>query len=107
LRRIFQEEPDGAEFYSLKGMEQQTNWFVSMDPEILTWYLGDSTSNVQPGNLCVERCVLIGDLGPDRPFALDYRKSLMDPEVIFMTESGAWRRVAPGIQQVLLSLDIS
>lgn len=78
LRRLFGEDPDSPGFYSLQGMAEQTDGLLALEEDLLSWYLGDPDSSVRPGDLRADSFVLIGDLGPERPFALDYRNSHED-----------------------------
>lgn len=106
LRHLFGEDPDSPGFYSLQGMAEQTDGLLALEEDLLSWYLGDPASSVRPGDLRADSFVLIGDLGPERPFALDYRNSHEDPEIVYMTESGAWRVVASGVAEFLQALGI-
>ncbi|WP_239312969.1 hypothetical protein [Plantactinospora mayteni] len=88
-------------------MAEQTEGLFSLDADILTWYLGGDDGVDQPGAITVNRTVLIGDLGIERPFALDYSRSISDPDVVFFAQNGRWRQVAPNIATFLMLLDIS
>jgi hypothetical protein len=52
--------------------------------------------------------ILIGDLGNDMPFALDFRPSRATPRVIYLTlETGRWITVAPTVELLLDRLGLS
>jgi hypothetical protein len=51
--------------------------------------------------------VLIGDLGLERPFALDYSESISAPSVVFFAKNGRWRQIAPDIASLLVLLKLS
>ncbi|MEO3924736.1 SMI1/KNR4 family protein [Micromonosporaceae bacterium B7E4] len=107
MSAVFDEDPDYPAFYSLKAMVEQTEGLFSLDPEILTWYLGDVDGDDRPGAISADRTVLIGDLGLERPFALDYSESIPSPSVVFLAKNGRWRQIAPDIASLLVLLKIS
>ena len=89
------------------AMAEQTDGLLALDKELLPWYPGHTDSSVRPGSLRPDSLVLIGDLGPERPFALDYQNSHEDPEVVYTMESGAWRLMASGVAEFLDALGIT
>lgn len=105
LAAVFGEQPSSSEFYEFHGMADETSHLLEMDQEYQVWYLGKSDESVYPGNLVLAECVLIGDLGPERPIALDYRKDPRNPEVVFLTSRG-WRCVCPSIETLVEELRI-
>ncbi|MGI5145015.1 SMI1/KNR4 family protein [Plantactinospora sp. CA-294935] len=107
MSAVFGEDPDYPAFYSLKAMVEQTEGLFNLDLDILTWYLGDVDGVDRPGVISTDRTVLIGDLGLERPFALDYSESIPSPGVVFFAENGRWRQVAPDVASLLVLLKIS
>lgn len=81
LTEIFGEVPEtSAALYSLDEMEGETSrWQVETDPA----YLGSGQETLDPAS-----SILIGDLGYDRPIAVDLSTS---PEAVrLLTIDGRW-----------------
>lgn len=76
------------------------------DREILAEYLGTPSTLAPPGDIMQDRSIFIGDLGPDMPFALDYRQTNKEPSVIFLSIYGGWRQVAPTVADLMSSLEL-
>ncbi|MCP3879968.1 MAG: hypothetical protein GY701_16480 [Sulfitobacter sp.] len=85
VAEVFGEEPDPTwKIYGLEEMRSATEeWHREDDPQ---WF-GSAPHNIEG-----PRSVLIGELGYDRPFALDFRSE--HPVVRFMTVEGHWVVVA-------------
>ena len=105
LHSVFGEPPSHAEFYDFAGMENETSNLLHMDQEYRASYIGVNDGETYPGTISLELCVIIGDIGPEEPFALDYRKNYGDPEVILLTGS-CWKLVAPNISELIHSLGL-
>lgn len=96
LERVFGDRPSAPRFYDLRGMEGETSsWVEETDP----LYLGTPPEDLDPGN-----SVIIGDLGPDQPLALDYRSD--PPCVRYLGIDGGWRIVAPTIGRLAAELGL-
>lgn len=69
-------------------------------------YLGQTGKGITPGDIDQSRAVLIVDLGPDWPIALDYRESETRPTVVAKTshEHSCWRRVADDIESFMRAI---
>jgi hypothetical protein len=94
---VFGEDPDPTwKFYDLDEMRAVTQeWHHEDDPR---WF------GASPDDLEASRSVLIGELGYDRPFALDFRGE--HPDVRFMTVEGRWVQVAGSAAALLHALGI-
>ncbi|WP_405554807.1 hypothetical protein OHV08_12640 [Streptomyces canus] len=105
VEEVFGQPPVHPRFYSIPGIAEGTKWWrEELDEETLECYFGTSGERSSPGYISRTKAVMIGDLGPDLPFALDYRNSLTDPGVVFLGEEGAWRKVAEDVCDLLLML---
>ncbi|WP_460362994.1 SMI1/KNR4 family protein [Actinocorallia lasiicapitis] len=106
LSDVFASEVVDPRFYSLEGIvSETTRWHGEHDLEVLAEYLGEPDPAEPPGDIVQDRSVFIGDLGPDMPFALDYRDG-QSPAVIFLTISGGWRQIAPDFETFLRAVGI-
>ncbi|MFO0549704.1 MAG: SMI1/KNR4 family protein [Polyangiaceae bacterium] len=101
LRAVFHDEPVQPSFYSLKYMEfENAHWAAQRD----AFYLGSQASGAVPGCLEPARSILIGDLGIDMPFALDYRDPSRPPQVVYLhSKDSSWHLIAESVE-VLLDL---
>jgi len=108
LETVFRDRPTHPRFYSLQGIINETeHWRTEIDPEILEWYLGSPSDAAPPGDISQQESVLIGDLGPDRPFALDYRRNRESPSVVYLTTYNGWLEVAPNVETFLSMLGLA
>lgn len=101
----FGERPSRPAFYSLEDMEFENKaWIVESSLE----YIGLPSDELPPGDIDPKRSVLIGDLGHDRPFALDYRDSAEHPRVVLLvsSENGGWLRIAESAEELLVKLGL-
>jgi hypothetical protein len=105
LRRVFREHPVQASLYDLGTMQvQNRSWREQKDPA----FLGHSDDKTPPGDIDPARSLLLGALGPDMPFALDYRASLTKPNVLYLHTGGdRWIMVARDIEQLLEGLRLT
>jgi hypothetical protein len=96
VEAIFGETPDRSwRFYAfdeILGMTEE--WRLERDP---SWF------GSEPDSIDSLRSVLIGELGYDRPIALDYRRRV--PGVRFMTADGRWAVVASSLRELFEKLD--
>lgn len=92
---VFGERPDSTwRFYSIDEVEVETLlWQQESDP---AWF-GESPDDLEPAS-----SLLIGELGYDRPFALDYRPAV--PAVRLLCFDGRWRLVAASASELLQRL---
>lgn len=97
VEAVFGEAPERSwRFYSVGEMESETNSFKAESES--SWF-GDSPHDVDP-----HQTLLIGDLGYDRPFGLDFRGGL--PAVRFMTIDARWVIVAESAAALVSALGI-
>jgi len=97
VEEVFGEAPDSTwKFYGLDEMRAITEEWHSEDDA--QWF------GVTPHDIDAPRSVLIGELGYDRPFALDFRGE--HPVVRFMTIDGRWVQIAESVAALLDSLGI-
>jgi hypothetical protein len=98
IESVFGEAPDPSwKFYTRNEIEGMTkDWHNERDP---LWF------GRPPDDIVATRSVLIGELGYDRMFALDYRSD--EPSVRFMTADGRWVHVADSVADLLARLGIT
>lgn len=105
LEKVFDQAPRRPRFYSISGIVAATKWWRDeLDEETLRCYFGTSEEIATLGCMSRMKTVIIGGLGPDLPFVLDYRDSLADPSVAFLGEGDAWRRVSDNVCDLLVML---
>ena len=106
LERVFSEKPQHATFYTLEYMRFENRRWPEAESRV-PMYLGTPDASSPPGDIDPRRSVLIGDLGYDMPFALDFRTSPAAPRVVYLTlERGRWITVAPTVDVLLHRLGI-
>lgn len=101
----FGEPPDHALFYDLDEMIRQNRlWQDSSVEDVFGRPVAGRSVGIDPA-----QSVLIGDLGPDMPIALDYRNSKSGPNVLYRTLSGivVWVLIADSVGELLESLKIN
>jgi hypothetical protein len=105
LRRVFREPPVQARLYDLAAMrERNRRWCEQKDPA----FFGRSDDKVPPGDIEPARSLLLGELGPDMPFALDYRVSPAEPRVLYLHTNGdQWITIARDIEHLLSALRLT
>ncbi|MCX5213742.1 SMI1/KNR4 family protein [Kitasatospora sp. NBC_00240] len=105
LRETFGQAPVQPRFYSTAGIVATTKWWrEDLDDETMECYFGTSEEFSAPEYMSRMKTVIIGSIGPDLLFALDYRDSFADPRVVFLGEEGAWRTVSNSFSDLLLML---
>lgn len=105
LAAVFAHQPNHPSFYGLEQMRRENAGWLG---ETYAGYFGSPDSQRPPGDLHPQHSVLIGDLGPDVPFALDYRTAPV-PRVVFLTdedEHSRWVQVASSIDELMASLGL-
>ena len=104
LVEVFGEAPSSPEFYVFSGMVNETLHLRKMPPDERVWY--EEVADVEEaGSISLDECILIGDLGPERPFALNYHRNRSNPEVFFFARPG-WKRIAADFDKLLQSLGL-
>ena len=91
--------------YSLDQIKSENRgWRVELEPS----YLGKANHEAKPGDIDPTRSLLIGDLGPDRLIALDYRESMNRPSVAFLTgdNDSHWVKIVPDIEALIGGLKL-
>lgn len=107
LQAVFGCEAVDPRFYSAQGIISETRgWHSMSDREVLAQYLGEASPSAPPGDIVQDKSIFIGDLGPDMPFALDYRQAGKEPPVIFLTLYGGWQQVALTVSDLMVSLGL-
>jgi hypothetical protein len=103
LRSLFGDDPVQARFYDLEYLPfENAPWPSETEP----FYLGEIDAAVEPGDIDPRRSVLIGDLGPDMPIALDYRPSTDQPIVVYLsTKDARWHRIANSVEELMERLE--
>ena len=106
LEAVFRCELVQPRLYSFNGIVSETeHWRSISEDDTLKAYLGAPSETEPPGDIDQFRSVLIGDLGPDIPFALDYRAS-GEPSVVLLPPQSGWREVAPDVRTLIASLKL-
>jgi len=102
LRRVFRETPVRAVLHDLESMRRANErWLAETNPA----FFGHADDRLPPGDIDPARSVILGEIGPDLPFALDYRVSLEQPAVLYLhSGSDRWIRVARHIDDLLARL---
>ncbi|WP_432831323.1 SMI1/KNR4 family protein [Dactylosporangium sp. CA-092794] len=103
IRAVFGEtEPESPQFYDLASMVPQNR---RLPERSVRQVYGEVVEGTSVG-LNPRKAVYIGDLGIDKPIALDYRRSLDDPRVLYLGQTG-WVEVAESVHVLLRKLDLS
>jgi hypothetical protein len=101
LARVFGDRPQGASFYSLDYMAVENRDWPGVATR-LPVFVGSPDPSAPPGDIDPGASFLIGDLGYDMPFALDFRPSRDAPRVVYLTlRTGRWVTVAPTVEVLL------
>ncbi|MFF2521853.1 hypothetical protein [Streptomyces liangshanensis] len=80
-------------------------WREELDEDTLRCYFGTSEESVPPGYMSRSATVLIGNLGPDLPFVLDYRDSPVAPGVALLGDDDGWQRVSESVCELMRALE--
>ena len=106
LAQVFAENPQEPSFYTLDYMKAENHRWPDVESR-LPMYLGSPDEAAPPGDIDPATSILIGDLGYDMPFALDFRPSRDEPRVIYLTlQRGRWITVAPTVEALLTRLGL-
>ena len=104
LERVFSDKPDDPSFYPLDHMRLENRLWLEAEARKPT-YTGTPDASTPPGDIDLTKAVLIGDLGYDMPFALDYRPER--PRVVYYNfDLRRWTTVAPTIEDLLTRLGL-
>jgi hypothetical protein len=105
LRRVFREAPVDPTFYGFRRLERENaRWRKEDDPA----YFGRPDGKQPPGDIDPEQSLLIGDMGPDLPIALDFRASPDDPRVLYLHSGGdSWITIAASFEELLVKLGLA
>jgi len=104
LRRVFREEPVKAVLFDLGEMRAANErWLHEKDAS----FFGHRDDRLPPGDIDNARSLLLGMLGPDLPFALDFRSSVETPTVLYLHSGGdRWITVARHVDHLLSRLHL-
>ena len=96
LETVFGEESTNPCFYERDyiGTEKKNLCERISDDE---YFVGKPDKNYSPGNVNPKEIIFIGDLGIDRPIALDYRINFYEPRVVYLrstSDGSRWIEVA-------------
>jgi hypothetical protein len=102
VRRVFRENPVRLMLHDLDEMRRaNARWLEETNPA----FFGHADERLPPGDIDRTLSVIIGGLGPDLPFALDYRTSIEQPSVLYLHSGGdRWIRVARHMDELLARL---
>ncbi|MER7547168.1 hypothetical protein [Actinomadura sp.] len=99
---IFGERPEDVHFFDLSELLRCNELWRELEPFDIFW------KPEEGGSLGIDlrRSVLIGVLGTDMPFVLDYRESDMVPRVLYLASSDgfAWVQVASDVDDLIRRL---
>lgn len=105
VEAVFSDEAPHPYFYDLRYIEKETRNFGNFrnDPRgtLRLIFIGTPPHDIDP-----DQCLIIGDLGPDQPFALDYRSNAASPPVRYLHSTMDWIEVAADINTLLRRLNI-
>ena len=103
LNDVFRDKPFQPSFYTLDQMRvENKNWPAETRPQ----YVGSHDPLDPPGDIDPRRSILIGDLGPDMPFALDFRNEGI-PQVVYLFSGGdRWKTVARSFPELVVLLGL-
>jgi hypothetical protein len=93
-REVFNDDAAQPQFLPLERVKVNRRWIDAIHPAYRAFYLGRPDSLRPPGDVDPDRSLLIGDLGPDQPFSLDYRRSYRAPAVIYLSTTSNWTEIA-------------
>jgi hypothetical protein len=101
---IFGERPNEAHFFDLAELVRCNELWRELEPLDIFWEPEVDTSL----GIDLRLSVLIGVLGTDMPFVLDYRESDVVPRVLYLASSDgfAWVQVASDVEDLIHRLDV-
>ena len=84
-------------FHDLRNVIRETNAVRKLCLEdrnrVESYWIGSNKNGLNPGCIDCEKIIVIANLDFDVPICLDYRKSLYNPEVIWLTNKGGWEKI--------------
>ncbi|MBF9128523.1 hypothetical protein I0C86_05900 [Plantactinospora sp. S1510] len=106
--RIFGEPAYGPVFLKVDQMRRNARWIdeIDYDDEFRQLYIGEPDPANPPGDIDPQMSLLLGDLGSDQPFALDFRRSMEAPSVVYLDSTMRWVEVAPTIDAFIVELGL-
>ncbi|MFO0634673.1 MAG: hypothetical protein U0168_17660 [Nannocystaceae bacterium] len=104
LERVFRERPSALVMFDLPTMRRvNRRWREETNPA----FFGHPDDRAPPGDICPGRSLWLGLLGPDTPFALDYRQDIAAPAVVSLHSGGdRWITVAADVERLLARLGL-
>ncbi|MFI6540995.1 SMI1/KNR4 family protein [Nonomuraea sp. NPDC050547] len=99
---VFGAEPDHPYFYDLPDMKRQNEfWQRSGTEDVYGSPVEGRSVGIEPS-----LSIVIGDLGPDMPIALDYRATSTVPRVLHLRFSGSpeWVHIASSVEELISRL---
>jgi len=105
LRRVFRERPIRARLFDLVTMREENRAWLEVKDRA---FFGHTDTKHPPGDIDPASSLLLGTLGPDLPFALDYRPPSEEPRVVYLHSGGdRWITVACSVEDLLSRLGLS
>ncbi|GAA3767617.1 hypothetical protein GCM10022225_62550 [Plantactinospora mayteni] len=106
--RMFGEPAYGPVFLAVEQMRRNARWIddIDYDDEFRQLYIGTPDPANPPGDIDPQMSLLLGDLGADQPFALDFRRSMDAPSVVYLDSKMRWVEVAPTIEALIAELGL-
>lgn len=99
IEKVFGLPAPRPQFFDVVAMEAaNVPWHAGPGVE----YVGSPSATHPPGNLDTRVSLVIGELGPDQPVALDYRTQPA-PQVVVATDDvgSPWRVVASSVDELI------
>jgi hypothetical protein len=78
IAEVFGDDPDWPRLNDPPTMERQTRNLREDPHDVMDMFRGTAPHDIDP-----QRCLFVGDLGVDAPFALDYRHNVVRPRVVY------------------------
>jgi hypothetical protein len=103
---VFEDEVVAPQFLAPDRMRANRRWIDAMPEEYRKYYLGRADPVRPPGDMDPDHALVIGDLGPDQPFCLDYRVTADRPRVIYLSTTADWVTIAPDVETLLDKLGL-
>ncbi|WP_433288499.1 hypothetical protein [Micromonospora sp. CA-244673] len=108
FKSVFGDRAMQPVFLPLAQIRPNASWIdqIDYDEEVRQLYIGKPNQKAPPGDIDPHMSLLLGDLGPDQPFSLDFRRSLESPSVIYLGSRPGWVEVAPSFDALVDALDL-
>ena len=109
LETVFGEKPGDPCFYTRDYLSRENKNLPDRiaDDE---YFIGDHDETLAPGRIRKNKVVFIGDLGVDRPIALDYQENYYEPSIIYLrwTPVGSrWVKIADTFEELIKMLKLN